>query len=159
MAAITTWLPFAARARVGPVPFAPGERAIHTAATADGAEVVATDRALYHRDLRLGWERIARATWEDGHGLVLTGWSPDVPPRTVLPLPAAAPLLALARERIAWTTLAITRVELGPHRTVRVSVRRSPGTGGLLWLVDGDPSPALDAALARLRADLLPWPQ
>ncbi|MCW6010368.1 hypothetical protein K1W54_38345 [Micromonospora sp. CPCC 205371] len=156
MAAITTWLPFAARARLGPVPFAPGERTLHAAFTADGAEVIATDRALYHGDARLGWERIARASWEDGHGLVLTGWSPDVPARTVLPLRSAAPLLAFARERIAWTTLAITRVEVGPRRTVRVAVRRSPGTGGLLWLVDGDPGPELDAALARLRTDLLP---
>ncbi|MEH1126444.1 hypothetical protein [Micromonospora sp. CPCC 206061] len=155
MAAITTWLPFAARGRVGPVPFAPGERVL-AAATADGAKVVATDRALYHRDARLGWERIARVTWEDGHGLVLTGWSPDTPPRTVLAVPSAVPLLALARERIAWTALAVTRVELGPRRTVRVAVRRSPGTGGLVWLVDGDPGPDLDAALARLRADLLP---
>jgi hypothetical protein len=156
MAAITTWLPFAARARAGQVPFAPGERRLHTVAAADGTEVVATDRALYHRDIRLGWERIARATWEDGHGLVLTGWSPDTPPRTVLAVPSAMPLLALARERIAWTALAVTRVELGPRHSVRVAVRRSPGTGGLVWLVDGDPGPELDAALARLRVELLP---
>lgn len=145
MAAITTRLPFA-----------PGERALHAVRALGGAAVVATDRALYHHDTRLGWECIARAAWEDGHGLVLTGWSPDTPPRTVLPLRSSAPLLALARERIMWTTLAITRVELGPRRTVRVALRRSPGTGALLWLVDAAPSAELQSALDRLRADLLP---
>lgn len=150
-------------AATGP-PLAPGERALLTR-----GGVVATDRALYHRPpdgeaaagqwVRLGWERVACASPHDG-GLVLTACPPHTPRRTVLAVPRGEALLALARERITWTTLLATRVEIA-GRPARVAARRVPGGDEVVWLVALDPAvppgPAvtaeLDAALARLRRE------
>lgn len=187
MATTTPWLPGwqavrprrrAAGARA--IPAAPGphlargERALLTR-----AGVVATDRALYRAAAvdggptggvpdqppvagewtRLGWEQVARADPHD-HGLVLTAWAPGTPPRTVIAVPRAAPLLALARERIAWTTLIATRVEIAGH-PARVAARRVPASDEVVWLVALDPAvprgapvaAELEAALARLRRE------
>jgi len=164
MATTMPWLPGwpavlprrrAARAHAIPAPSGPplarGERVL---LTTDG--VVATDRACYHAAppdsgaewARLGWEQIVRADPYE-HGLVLTAWAPGLPPRTVLTVHRAGRLLALARERVAATTLITTRVFVDGE-PARVTARRRPGTGEILWLVAGaSPTPA---TLARLRA-------
>lgn len=108
---------------------------------------------------RLGWERIARADRHE-RGLVLTAWAPGLPPRTIIDVARATRLLALARERIAWTTLIATRVEIA-GRPVRIAARRAPATDEVLWLVALDPAVGstadvraeLEEALARLRRE------
>jgi hypothetical protein len=156
------------------VPLARGERVLATARQTDGSPVLATKLALYRMPpadsgpgIRLGWEQIRRADWIERQGLVLHGWTPDVPARTVLAVSFGEPLLAFARERIAWTTLLATRVPVGAHGGAQVTARRQPGSGRLLWMVTLDPGvrddattrDGLAAALARLRADLAlgPW--
>lgn len=125
--------------------------------------VVATDRAIFCDGpdwVRLGWEQVTRADRHE-RGLVLTAWAPDLPLRTVVAgAERATPLLALARERIAWTTLLTTRVPIGGH-PARVAARRQPGPGTLVWMValapEVTPTPAVEeelaAALARLSRD------
>ncbi|MGN9909385.1 hypothetical protein ACTMTJ_17735 [Phytohabitans sp. LJ34] len=125
--------------------------------------VVATDRAIFCDGpdwTRLGWEQVTRVERHE-RGLLLTAWAPDLPPRTVVAAEPATPLLALARERIAWTTLLTTRVPIGGH-PARVAARRQPGAGTLVWIValapEVTPTPAVDeelaAALARLAREL-----
>jgi hypothetical protein len=112
--------------------------------------------------VRLGWEQAVRA---DPHerGLVLTAWAPGLPARTVVAARRAAPLLALARERIAWTTLLTTRLPIAGC-PARVVARRTPASGELFWIVTLDPAlrmtaaveAELVAALTRLRREFSP---
>lgn len=144
-----------------------GERWLTAEVDARGVPVVATNRAVYHRDsgggwLRLGWEQVGRVDWDEPRRtLLLTGLTPDVPRRTVLSVRRGSVLVALARERVGWSTLLA-----GPIRLDRVgvllTVRRQPGSDRLLWVVafdDGvdrdDPATSLRlaSALARLRAE------
>jgi hypothetical protein len=130
--------------------------------------VIATDRAVFCEPLlrsgepewvRLGWEQVTRAERHE-RGVLLTAWAPGPPPRTVLAVSRAGRLLALARERIAWSTLLTTRVQIG-GRPARITARRQPGPGRLVWMVALDPELAptpeveaeLAAALARLRRE------
>jgi hypothetical protein len=171
---VAGWLrPRAARLRrrtahaaiVDSLPLAAGERPLVTVESPAGP-VVATERALYYRGqatdgwARLGWEQVGQLHCDGS--LVLTGWMPGAPIRTVLAVPQNHALVALARERVAWTTLISTGVPLAGYGHARVTAHRQPGTGGLLWRVvlpDGVPdNPAIqaevDAALARLRIEL-----
>lgn len=154
-------------ARTGAVPVSPapslerGERPLIVRHEAGGDRAVATERALYHQPagaagewVRLGWEQVSRANPHE-RGLALAAWAPGLPPRTVLAVPRPAALLAFARERIAWTTLLTTRVPIG-GRPARVTARRQPASGDVLWLVALDPPPAEDElaeALTRLRRE------
>lgn len=153
---------------VDSLPLAGGERPLVVVQAAAGP-VAATERALYCRSQandewkRLGWEQVGQVRCDaDLGGLVLTGWTPDAPVRTVLAVPQNHALVALARERVAWTTLISVCVPLAGHGHARVTARRRPGPGGLLWRVvlsDGVPDkPAVqadvDAAVARLRIEL-----
>jgi hypothetical protein len=151
------------------VPLARGERVLTVAHRRDGSPVIATKLAVYHQDptgsgtwVRLGWEQVGRVDWDEPHGLVLTGWTPDVAARTLLAVARGEPLLTLARERVAWTTLPATRIPVGGRGLARVTARRQPGSNRLLWMIELGPGVAdsaavraeLDAALTRLRADL-----
>jgi hypothetical protein len=151
------------------VPLARGERVLTVAHSRDGSPVIATKLAVYHQHptgsgtwIRLGWEQVGRVDWDEPHGLVLTGWTPEVAARTLLGVARGEPLLALARERVAWTTLLATHLPVGGRGLARVTARRQPGTNRLLWMVALGPGvddnaavrAELDAALARLRADL-----
>jgi hypothetical protein len=156
----------AAAAADAAAPLRPGERRLLSVRDADGRPVLATDLALLHRRdpsawTRLGWEDVDRADWDPRRGaLVLTGPGPDGPRRTELPLADGRRLALLARERIRWTTLLDTDLPLGDLGEARVTARREPGTGALLWVVRPHPDvnrddprlPArVDAAIARLR--------
>jgi hypothetical protein len=187
MATITFRLPVRLPARVGrralragtaaiesAVPLARGERVLTVAHRRDGSPVIATKLAVYHQHptgsgawVRLGWEQVGRVDWEEPHGLVLTGWTPDVAARTLLAVARAGPLPALARERVAWTTLLATHIPVGGRDLARVTARRRPGDNRLLWMIALGPGVAdsaavraeLDATLARLRADLALGPE
>lgn len=150
-------------------PLARGERSLLTFRGAAGSPVVATARAVYHRGpapgvwARLGWEQVGQVQWDErGGGLVLTGWTPAAPARTVLAVPRGHALVALARERVAWTVLISVRVPLSGNGHAQVTARRQPSTDYLLWRIalrGGVPDhPAfqaeVDAAIARLRTEL-----
>ncbi len=121
------------------LPLAPGERLLTTTCDRGGAWVAASERALYH------------------HG----GNLPTAPRRTVLHIPDGAGLADLARERVAWSALVRTEIDLGKHGTARVIGRRQPGTDELVWLVGlpgqtdtPEVQAVLQAALADLRSRL-----
>ena len=68
-------------------PIPPDERLLAVARGTSGELSVATGRALYHQAgqawVRLGWEQVGRADWdEQRHLLTLTGLTPAVPVRT-----------------------------------------------------------------------------
>jgi hypothetical protein len=153
-------------------PLAKGERRLLTYRAADASSVVATVRAVYHQGpaaegwARLGWEQVGLVHWDEHvGGLLLTGWTPQAPARTVLAVPPDHALLALACERVAWTVLISVRVPLTGHGHAHLTARRQPGTDRLLWRIalshGGPDDPAvraeLDAALARLRTELGRW--
>jgi hypothetical protein len=157
------------------LPLDAGEQVLVVVCSEAGRWVAGTDRALYHtrRDLsraptagewaRMGWEETASVEWDaEDEAMTVTGLLPTVPRRTVLRLPAGARVALLARERIGWTEVVRTRLDLGAFGAVRVVGRRTPGTDELVWLaaVPGGGrhrvgfDAALEAALGRVRADL-----
>lgn len=155
-------------------PLVAGERVLLSVCDANGRSVVATGRALYHQNhvfpraaddkdwVRLPWELVGRVTWRpDRQTLTVAGLVPTIP-GMVLSIRDGARTALLARERIEWTSLIQTRVDLGEHGSLRVLARRSPGDEDLVWVValeEGiDPKApgveaAVHAALARLHAD------
>ncbi len=157
------------------LPLMSGEPVLAMTCDSGGRWVAASDRALYHHGgvtaasrrstewVRVGWEEMGKLYWNDREGtLTFTGMVPTVARMTVLQLPAGANLGALARERLAWTEVVRTEIQLGEHGRARVIARRQPGSDELTWLVGldggkiGTPSlqAALDVALSELRARL-----
>jgi hypothetical protein len=109
-------------------PVRPGERLLAVARGAGGELSAATGRALYHQAsqawVRLGWDQVGRADWdEQRHVLTLSGLTPAVPARTVLPLardwtcPRWPPSVSAGP---AWLTS-------GSHSTGRPGPAWSPG--------------------------------
>ncbi len=157
------------------LPLAPGERLLTTTCDRGGAWVAASERALYHHGgnsprrsapgcewARVGWEEVGSASWDpDECMLTLRGLLPTAPRRTVLHIPDGAGLADLARERVAWSALVRTEIDMGKHGTARVIGRRQPGTDELVWLVGlpgqtdtPEVQAVLQAALADLRSRL-----
>jgi len=155
------------------LPLASGERVLATTGDSGGSWVAASDRALYHHVdpsgmaparewVRVGWEEIGSVYWNDGEcTLIFTGLVPTVARRTVLHLPTGGSLGHLAHERVAWTAVVRTEIQLGQHGKARVIDRRRPGSDELTWLVglDGGSDTAglqvdLEAALNELRGQL-----
>ncbi|MFL6052069.1 MAG: hypothetical protein ACJ72W_04000 [Actinoallomurus sp.] len=105
-----------------------GERVL-----AVGGETVATDRALYlpgaEESIRLPWERVEQATWQDG---VLVVREVGGRRHTVrLSEPGSVP--EAVRERVTATVVVSTHVKL-PAGGVRIVGRRPPrAEGDLRW--------------------------
>jgi bifunctional DNA-binding transcriptional regulator/antitoxin component of YhaV-PrlF toxin-antitoxin module len=141
----------------------PGERVLAYARTSAGSYVVATDRALYiERDrdfLRLGWEAVDYAGWDDEAStlnVVETG-----PGRGVHALMLADPgyLPETVRERVMSSIVVSQHVRLAGTRGVRIVGRRGADGGGLHWTLTFDPGldpedPGLRAAAERALTDL-----
>jgi hypothetical protein len=156
------------------LPLAPEERVLATTCDSGGRWVAASERALYHRVgdpsgstaapewTRVGWDEIGRVDWNGSEGtLTFTGLAPTVARRTVLHLPTGASLGLLAHERVAWTELVRTTIQVDGHGWARVLGRRRPGSDEMTWLVglDGGSDTAglqvaLEAALHEMRARL-----
>lgn len=140
--------------------FQSGERVLSVRHDPDGdCALVASDRALYHRDAghgwsRLGWEQINRVIWDEAAGqLLIHGLDGLAPSHTVVPLRDRGTLPELAKERTTHTRLGRWRLQLtGSHFAV-VEVRRLPGTGELVWAVISA-SDGLDTAGAGATADI-----
>src|SRR5262249_35038686 len=126
-------------------PLERGERRMLSIRDTNGLPVVATDQALYHQHdhqpgdrprARLGWPRAVQADWDaQRRRLILTALTPDGPRRTELPLTDGVTLMSLARERIRWTTLLSSPLQLSGVGEAHVTVRREPASGALLWVV------------------------
>jgi hypothetical protein len=121
------------------LPLASGERVLATTYDSGGSWVAPSDRRLYHRIdpsgmaparewVRVGWEAIGSVYWNDSEGtLTFTGLVPTAARRTVLHLPTGSSLGHLAHERVAWTAVVRTEIQLGQHGKARVIGRRQPG--------------------------------
>jgi hypothetical protein len=103
--------------------------------------LVASDRAVYHRNggagwSRLGWEQITRVNWDAAAGqLLIFGLDGLAPARTAVPLRDRGTLPELAQERTTHTRLGRWRLQLADGHSVLVEVRCQPGTGELVWAV------------------------
>jgi hypothetical protein len=122
--------------------FQHGERVLSVRHDPDGDHaLVASDRALYHRneDLgwsRLGWEQITRVSWDAAaKQLVISGLDGLAPARTVVPLRDRGTVPELAQERTTHTRLGRWQLRLPGDHSVLVEVRRRPRTGELVWAV------------------------
>jgi hypothetical protein len=133
-----------------------GERVLSADRERNGeSALVATDRALYHRDRcggqdggwsRLGWEQVARVDWDTAtRQLVVTGVArpagaaPDAAaPRVVVPLRRRGSVPDLALERVTHTRLGQWQLLAGGRRRAVIEARRRPGTGELLWSLTCD---------------------
>ena len=105
------------------------------------------------RTIRLGWEQVGRADWdEQRHVLILSGLTPAAPTRTVLHLARDWDLLAVAAERISWTSVIDQRISLNGQAGARVVVRHVPGGARVRWLVI--PGRGLDPGNPVVRAEL-----
>jgi hypothetical protein len=112
-----------------------GERPLAVAGTRGGSYVVATVSALHLPSrtggfVRLPWERIDRATWEAGWLHVYeTGRGGEH--RVELPSPGAVP--ETVRERVTATIVVNHHTVLPGGGKIRITGRRTPGTGELHW--------------------------
>lgn len=140
--------------------FQSGERVLSVRHDLAGdCALVASDRALYHRDAgngwsRLGWEQVNRVIWDAATGqLLVHGLDGLAPSCTVVPLRDRGTLPELAQERTTHTRLGRWRLQLAGSHCAVVEVRRLPGTGELVWAVISA-SDGLDTAGADATADI-----
>lgn len=155
-----------------------GERVLLTARDPEGNHVlVATDRALYHRDggwSRSGWEQVAAVGWDsEAERLIISALSSAgstfggadsalTPHRTSMPLADRGAVPELANERITHSRLGRWPVPLPGGAQVIAEARRRPVTGELSWIVipngaapaNGAARAQVSTALARLSAEL-----
>jgi hypothetical protein len=159
----------AASAAVAPI--GPAERVLATGHDLAGWLVVATSAAVYFQDRggpgrtwsRLGWEDVDVVRWHDRHQvLAFTGVHPGGMWRKELMLASRSTLVDVARERVASTLLASTAVWLGDQPCARVTARRQPGSGKVVWIVVLNEAASISnpairarvaAAIAALQAD------
>lgn len=150
----------------GSAPLEPGERILTFAHNLDGGLVVATERALRHQTTggwsRLGWEQVARITWDDDRRtLAVTDAASGRAAEIGLHAADGSRMADLARERVGSTVLLTRLVPLTGHSPVRVTARRHPGTERILWQVSlgngsHDRRPELRSEVAAAIADLRP---
>ena len=149
-----------ARALVAPR----GERATTYAVTVTGELVVTTSEALHVGELRLPWDRIAKATWDDDEvALTVVGSpAPGEPSRTVvLPFEAPGRLVEMVRLQVTSNIVVSQRIDSATFGGAWITARRVPGGDEVRWAVVFDPGrdprdPALrawaDAHVAALKA-------
>ena len=152
-------------------PIGPAERVLATGHDLAGSVVVAASAAVYFQDRdgpgrawsRLGWEEVDVVRWHDRHQvLAFTGVRPGGLWRKEVVLASGSALVDVARERVASTLLASTIVRLGDQPCARVTARRQPGSGKVVWIVVLNQAarisnPAIrasvEAAIAAVQAD------
>ena len=157
-------------AKAGGAPLGHAERVLTTDHDLAGWLVVATSAAVYFQEgggpgrtwSRRGWEDVDVVRWHDRHQvLTFTGVQPGGLWRKDLVLASRSALVDVARERVASTLLASTAIRLGDQPCARVTARRQPGSGKVVWIVvlneaAGISNPAIrasvEAAIAALQA-------
>jgi len=158
-------------AKADGAPIGHAERVLTTDHDLAGSQVVATSAAVYFQDQgragrtwsRLGWEDVDAVLWHDRHQvLVFTGVQRGGIWRKELVLASRTVLVDVARERVASTLLASTIVRLDDQAHARVTARRQPGSGKVVWIVvlneaAGISNPAIrarvQAAIAAVQAE------
>lgn len=149
----------------------PGERPLAWARGRDQQWYVGTDRALHLTELkvsrRIEWERVERAEWHDGEGVLavveLSGWG--LPENvTTVELTEAGLLLQLIRERVTKSVIVTVYAKVRGRLGLTVVGRQSPGRDGpVSWsyvLAEGlDPDDVLvrrvaDSTLREAQAEL-----
>jgi hypothetical protein len=158
-------------AKAAGAPIGPAERVLTTGHDLAGSLVVATSAAVYLQGRggpgrtwsRLGWEDIDAVRWHDrDQVLAFTGVHAGGLWRTELVLASRSALVDVARERVASTFLASTTVRLGDQPCARVTARRQPGSGQVVWIVVLNEAadirnpalrPRVQAAIAAVQAD------
>ena len=133
-----------------------GERLLAYAFTADGAPVLATDRALISPAFHLGWAEIEHVTWRDKRLDVRENGQGGA--THTLDMPEPGRLTDVVYDRVTATILISRHTALRGDLGVRVVARRDPRTSGVTWQVrfdDGlDPAdPDLREAADRFLAD------
>lgn len=125
----------------------PGERPLAATCDAADATVVVTDTALHRFAApdgagawsRWGREQVSRIGWHASESrLELVRQPPHLPDGVHLTIPAPGSLVALARDRVRWTTQLVTRASLRCGH-VRVVVRRQPMTNRMDWFLYPEP--------------------
>lgn len=154
--------PAALRRLVGLVPH---ERRLIVTGDLNFALVVATNAVLDRLGSprgcgdwsRWGREQIGRVEWHESASIViLIGQAPVLRDRVAFTLPASGLLVAVAGERLGWTTLRAMRVGVPGGVTVRVVVRRRPVSDRVDWFVYPDATVAGDGARGRAEVDGVP---
>lgn len=132
-------LPAALRTQLA---FQRGERVLSVRHDPDGDyALVASDRALYHRNegdgwSRLGWEQITTVSWDAAADeLLIRGLDGLAPACTAVPLRDRGTVPELAQERTTHTRLGRWNLRLPGNHSVLVEVRRRPSTEELVWTV------------------------
>jgi hypothetical protein len=121
--------------------------------------LVASDRALYHRNgdhgwSRLGWEQITKVSWDaETDQLLICGLDGLAPSRTAVPLRHRGNLPELVQERTTHTRLGRWHLRLAGGHSVLVEIRLRPGTGELVWAVISA-SDGLNSASVGATADI-----
>lgn len=149
-------------AKVAGVPIGAAERVLTSGHDLEGSLLVATGAAIYYQDgrgpghtwSRLAWEDVDAVRWDDRHHiLTLTGMRAGGIWRQELALPSHTALVELARERLATTTLASAAVRLGDRVCARVTARRQPGSGKVVWMVVLNGAAAISNPAIRARVE------
>jgi hypothetical protein len=134
----------ASAAKTAGVSIGHAELVLTTGRDRAGSLVVASSAAVYFQDRggpgrtwsRLGWEEVDAVLWDDRlQVLGLSGVQPGGMRRIELVLASRGALVEVARERVASTLLASAAVRLGDQVCARVTARRQPGSGKVVWIV------------------------
>ncbi|CAA9410606.1 MAG: hypothetical protein AVDCRST_MAG60-2636 [uncultured Nocardioides sp.] len=144
-----------------------GERVLAACESVDGVVLAGTRDALYLGSIRIPWEQVGAADWDnesDVFRVSLVGsWGDD---KVVHSFGLTEPgrLLELVRERVTASVVLQRHVPLSSRRGLRVIGRRPPrGDAGIEWFFEydegvdpADPAvrDASAAALAAARADV-----
>jgi len=150
------------RPAIAGLKLAPGERVLAHAPDDTGGVVAATERCLVlpvpdADPLRLPWEQVAKATWEDGQLLVTeVGDAAGPGPLHRLRLSDPGLLPETVRERVSASIVISRHVRLAGKAGVLLAARRRPGSNQVTWTLTFDPGVdhADPAVLARAKAEL-----
>ena len=150
-------------AKVAGAPIGHAERVLTTGRDLGDSLVVATSAAVYLQGpsgpgrtwSRLGWEDVDAVLWDDRHQvLAFTGVQPGGWWREERVLASNnSALVEVARERVASTLLASAAVRSGNQAFARVTARRRPGSGKVVWTVVLNGTADLSSAVIRARVE------
>jgi hypothetical protein len=124
-----------------------GERVLAWARATDGAVVAGSRDALHARSadgrtLRLPWEQVEAADWDQDTGVLrvseVGAWGSARPEHTWT-FEETGRLLELVRERVTASVLFQRHVTVAGRRGLRVIARRAPsGATGVQWVYEYD---------------------
>jgi hypothetical protein len=121
-----------------------GERAVASAPIRDGGLVVVTDRSLLvdaggDEVIRFPWDRVVKATWNDGLGVVVGSTAPGEPTRTLeLAIDEPGRVPDLVRSAVTTNILVAERITSDELGGAWVTARRVPGADEVRWTVTFD---------------------